>query len=492
MTIGDSLQSLAIQQPHKPAICYNGQTIDYATFSQKVRQYEQKLLSQFVTNQQRTIAILCGNEPAFLELCFAIVRLGWIVLPLDPKWTEKEQHDALKSAHPDLCIVSDEEKFNTAYLENYLLLKDLETTQPISDEEHIKVESTTIFYYGFTSGSSGLPKGFVRNHRSWEESFPDISSAFSYEPDDVVIAPGPLCYSLSLFSALHALHSGYTFILFDSFKADSLLDYIQKHQKTIIYIVPTMLYQIIEAHTEPIFSEVTFISAGAKLEDSIKQICKAAFPNARLFEYYGASELSIVAYQEITNHSTYHNIKPFPGVQLSIRNQTGEKCKANEIGQIYVNSNYIFTAYPNHHVETQNVLTTYGATVGDIGYLDDSGNLTVMGRHSNMIISGGLNIYPEEIEQTIKTIDAIKEVVVIGCDDMYWGQKVIAFIQWETDHQNCTNLIKTHCQKHLAKHKVPKSFITVTKFPYTNNGKVDRKLLQERLRDETHANTCYC
>src|SRR5699024_647347 len=112
-------------------------------------------------------------------------------------------------------------------------------------------------------------------------------------------------------------------------------------------------------------------------------------------EYYGASELSFVAYTTecLSEHYPYSVGKPFPGVSITIRDEMGQQHKNGEIGRIYVTSDFLFSGYIHHREETANVLTKYGATVGDLGYMDHDGVLTVVGREKNMLISGGLNIY---------------------------------------------------------------------------------------------------
>src|SRR5699024_8519457 len=115
-----------------------------------------------------------------------------------------------------------------------------------------------------------------------------------------------------------------------------------------------------------------------------------------------------------------------------------------------------FAGYVNNPKETEKVLTKYGATVGDLGFLGDEGILTIVGRDKNMLISGGLNVYPEEVEKVIKEIEAVKEVIVVGIADEYWGQKVVALIKWK--HKEQLDKIKSHCKAHLATYKCPKEF----------------------------------
>src|SRR5699024_12274126 len=193
------------------------------------------------------------------------------------------------------------------------------------------------------------------------------------------------------------------------------------------------LQSLMQHLTKPIKRKITFLSSGAKLDSRLRHKLGNAFPESIIYEYYGASELSYVSFSSEELSSKYPGSvgKPFPGVQITVRNSNGEAVPNGNIGKIYIESDFLFDGYVHEPEETKKVLTDFGANMEDLGWMNDEGGLTIVGREKNMMISGGLNVFPEEIEKVMTEKDTVKEAIVIGIQDEYWGQKVIALIQWK-------------------------------------------------------------
>ncbi len=136
----------------------------------------------------------------------------------------------------------------------------------------------------------------------------------------------------------------------------------------------------------------------------------------------------------------------------------------------------LFTGYIKNNIETKKVLTKQGATVGDLGYKNDEGRIFLVGRESNMIKSGGLKVYPEEVESILQSHPNIAECIVFSKPDTYWGEKVVCSIHWKNENQQLSMKgIKSFCENKLASYKIPKDILEVPTFKYTKSGKVDRK-----------------
>lgn len=481
MGVGSRLSIIAQKQPDKTAIVYQGQRMTYREFYDQVCRLRYGIRN-LTCHEEPKVAILLENEPEFLTLFFAIISLGGIAIPFDPKWSRRDAVHAMEEAEPDIVISS--QRFSNAarYHLPATTIEEVKTTENMyrlnTDEVHVDKP----FYIGFTSGSTGNPKGFVRNHHSWLTSFLAAEQAFHYGSDDTIVAPGPLSHSLSLFAAIHTIHIGATFYLLPRFIEEKVLRLIEQVEVTVMFAVPTMLYGLVEQQNSPIEQPITFLSSGAKLNPDLKSRLSKVFPNQTLREYYGASELSFVAYttEYISAHYPNSVGKAFPGVSITIRDETGNQCKNGETGRIYVTSDFQFSGYIHHREATSNVLTKYGATVGDLGYIDHDGILTVVGREKNMLISGGLNIYPEEVESVIKSFHGIHDAVVIGAHDAFWGQKIVAFIQWK--QQRLRQELRAYCKANLAAYKIPRSFNEISEFPYTSSGKIDRKKMVQSFQ----------
>ncbi|WP_194165607.1 AMP-binding protein [Oceanobacillus sp. CFH 90083] len=480
MTIGSQLARFAQEQPDKAAIYFQEETITYLAFYEKVQQYRALLQKQVKTHKAQKVALFIGNEPAFLEAYFAVITLGWVAVPFDIKWSESEAARVMEMAEPDLVVASSSFQERASY--HFPIAFFTEDVQEAEKAAAGRFPADRSFYLGFTSGSTGHPKGFVRNHTSWLTSFTAGEKAFHYGKKDIILAPGPLCHSLSLFGATHALHLGASFYLTASFSASDVLHIIRSKKATVVYAVPTMLSGLAK-QTAVIEKSVTFLSSGAKLQPSIKKGITNIFPNSTIYEYYGASELSYVTYTTKEIADTYPGSvgKPFPGVTISIRDEHGALLPSGKIGNVYVQSPFLFTGYVKNKPATKQVLTPYGASIGDLGFLNEEGILTIIGRKNNMMISGGQNIYPEEIEKIIKDVPNVKDAVVIGINDIHWGQKAVALIEWKQDSPGNLKQIKAHCRKQLAIYKRPQKYYEVNDLPYTKTGKIARSTIEKNL-----------
>lgn len=482
MGIGQTIHQTARRFPEKPALIYEGEVLTYKQFYETVCKLRTHL-KKLAPNEKPTIAMLIGNEPAFLELFFAVITIGGMAAPFDPKWSKQEAETMLRKIQPDVVIASKQFLATASYSIPATDIDELKQLPAPPDETAWNTFQDEPFYLGFTSGTTGMPKGYIRSHRSWLESFRAAEKVFHLTEDATILAPGPLCHSLSLCSAVHALHLGATFYLTSFAQVRNML---HKMDNMFLFAVPSMLY-VLADERKPIDQKITFVSAGDKLDHGLVTRLRQAYPNSRLFEYYGASELSYVSYTKHHDAAAPHAGKPFPGVDITIRTEDGSIARPGEIGQIYIHSPFLFTGYVTHPKETKNVLTPYGATVGDIGFFNKNGALSIIGRKKNMIITGGLNVYPEEVEKVIKEVPAVKEAVVIGKADPLRGQKIIALIQWNTDPDILT--VQAHCKRNLATYKIPKKFLSVSDFPRTSSGKIDRQKLQKK--GIHHENTCH-
>lgn len=209
------------------------------------------------------------------------------------------------------------------------------------------------------------------------------------------------------------------------------------------------------------------------------------FPNADIIEFYGASELSFVSYLLDSDHETKgHTVgRPFPKVQTKIIKEDGAEARQGEVGLLSVKSPWVFNGYLNLPEESKQVIHNGWATVGDLAFMDEDGYYTIVGRKHNMIISGGLNVYPEEVENVIVQFSGIMEAAVIGLPDSYWGEKVIAVVSVKENSPMHEDRLLNYCKKFLPNYKCPKQLVVVKEFPYTSSGKIARSELKDELID---------
>ncbi|RZT21325.1 AMP-binding protein [Fictibacillus sp. BK138] len=483
MLITDTIKKSALLYPEKTAIQMGEERISYQDLNKNLKRIAAFFRKQPFEEPQGKVALYLPNGIDFLQYFLGAISAGWISIPLDLKWKESELNERLGQSQPDLITTTEELQNKITYKGSKLTsVSSLEKQEPI-EEINSNSEGESLFYMGFTSGSTGIPKCFVRSHRSWVKSFACSKKDFGLTDSDAVLVPGPLVHSLFLYAAISTLYLGGTVKLLPKFSATQTLKEIETGEISALYAVPTMLAALTKEmnnqNDTPRLKRI--ISSGAKWEPGLKDKINTLFPNTELFEFYGASELSFVSF--INHRADIQKPlsvgRPFHNVELSIR-KDGIEVDSGEIGTLYVKSEMLFSHYINRPDANKEVWDDDGwLTVGDLAKLDEEGHLYIIGRSNNMMISGGQNVYPEEIENVLYSLDGIEEAVVFGMPDSYWGEKISAAIILNNNSELTTRDIQRFCRKHLSTFKVPKHIIFTNEFPYTSSGKIARSKVKE-------------
>jgi long-chain acyl-CoA synthetase len=481
--ITDTIEKSAHQHPEKTAIQLGEEQITYKELYENVKQIASLFRKQPFKESQGRAALYLPNGIDFLQYFLGAISAGWISIPLDLKWKESELNDRLAQSKPDLIITTEKLQNDINHDGGTVILISAMSESNSIEESTVSFSDQAQFYMGFTSGSTGVPKCFVRNHRSWVKSFACSIKDFGLNEEDTVLVPGPLVHSLFLYAAISTLFLGGTVKLLPKFSASQTLKEIKTNRVSALYAVPTMLAALTKEldDKDEDLELKKIISSGAKWEPGLKDKVNTLFPKTELVDFYGASELSFVSY--INHRSAKHKPlsvgQPFHNVNLSIRNE-GTEVAQGEIGTLYVKSEMLFSHYLNRPDANKEVWDKDGwLTVGDLAKLDEDGALYIIGRSNNMIISGGQNVYPEEIENVLHSMEGIEEAVVFGTPDSYWGEKVSAAVILKANADLTVRDIQRFCRKHLSVFKVPKNIIFAIEFPYTSSGKIARSQVKE-------------
>ena len=494
MEIIESILQHAVTQPNKIALSDGHMQ---QTYSQLVRKMKKVAygLQEFGCDNER-IAILSKNRMEFVEVFLGIMFAGCIPVPLDPKWSSHEMKLILGKCQPKLIFSEFDYVQNNMH--NFLNYSDELFTFSNNDEEgsyhkwllNLKelpeYKTNEVLFISFTSGTTGIPKGYLRTPLSWVKSFEATNDAFKFYAMEDIAAPGPFVQSLSLFALMQSLYCGAAFHLFSHFKAEELIKLCKKTPDIILFVVPTMIEKLLETLTKPLQIQALF-SSGSKWNDESKRKAKEFFVDTKLIEFYGSSEASYISYFDIKKDNKKGTVgKPFPGVNISVRNNNFQEVDQGEIGQLYIQSDLMFSGYFEMPNETKNVFNQGWLKLGDYVYEDEDGYLYIVGRAKNMIISGGLNIYPEEVETTFKSIPEIEEVMILGIPDAYWGEKIVAIIQWKDSQYLTDRELRSIGEKYLPSYKLPKEILTVEQFIYTSSGKIARQKMNKCREKSYH------
>ncbi|MGN8044834.1 acyl-CoA synthetase [Bacillus sp. 22190] len=480
MRITESYAAHAKVKPGQMAIIDEKEKITYEEWHKRVQSSAQWLKE--MPHQQKRVAFLVSNGVPFLQLFAGAASAGWTAVPLDPRWSNKECAEKLLLSDADLVIVEDR---YIKRIEKYKL--DMPVFSLSEWKERISLsinvqsnkgepEEDPAFYMGFTSGSTGSPKAFIRRQQSWIESFQMTTSVFGITHQDHVLILGTLLSSHFLYGAISTLYFGGTVTLLEKFVPEKAKKTLERGDITAIYTVPTMTEALLQMDA---FGKnpLLVLSSGADWGSSSKKQLVNRYPRITFFDFYGTSELSFVSYlssDDFLQKPTSVG-KPFPSIQVEVRRADQTVCKPNEIGRIYVKSPMSFSGYLQDEKPTKEWLTVY-----DMGWLDADGYLYMSGRENGMIVYGGLNIFPEEIERVLNEQPEVNRSIVIGLPDPYWGEIPVAIIE----NVQQTKTIRQAVKETLAAYKVPKKWLVTDKMIETSGGKIARASMKKWAEEQ--------
>ena len=341
------------------------------------------------------------------------------------------------------------------------------------------------FYIGFTSGSTGLPKGFRRHHHSWTESFALCLRTFGEPAAGRILAPGRDSHSLFLFGMLLGLWSGAGVVVQEEFSAAGALAIAARGETPCLVAVPSQLLLMLDwaqhRRLAPVAGVRLVLISGARWPRSRTPDVQALFPQARIVEFYGASETSFIAWTD-SHPDLPENLvgQPFDTVDLQVRGATPE----GPDGLIYVRSPMLFMDYVGAANDPTTALRDGDwVCVRDLGHLDAQGRLRVVGRESRMLVTAGKKLFPEELEAVLEAHPAIARASVHGLPDARRGVQVAALIQWAKSAEQLPSLhdVQLWCRSRLEAFKTPRRLWACADWPQTASGKTDHPALGRAL-----------
>lgn len=417
------------------------------------------------------VALVLGNHAAAPEWLALGASTPVTLALIDPFWPATLQQEMIEQLRPDLVITPDNAHFG--------LDEEGEEPPPTTPD--------TPFFIGFTSGTTSRPKAFLRDRASWSLSLQAGRGVFALDQTSHTLAPGPLVHGLTFYALAETLHVGATFTGMARFTAPAAFDLLASGITRLV-AVPTMLEGLLrEAKTRTQTLPLRQITtAGAALSRALLAGLPGAFPQARITEYYGASELGFVSLAHHTpapsgtlETQTRGVGRAFPGVTIEIR-KGGHALPPDAIGTVFVKSPHPISGYLFADGKHAFRREGEGASVGDLGALDADGNLTLAGRADGMVITGGYNVYPEEIAAVLAEAPGITGALVLAAPDSYLGQKLVAVVSATETPVD----LAAFCAARLARYKIPRAFFRLREWPLTSSGKIARASVQRWLERE--------
>ena len=341
------------------------------------------------------------------------------------------------------------------------------------------IKEKETFTIPYTSGTTGKPKGVLVPHRSRALTLYGMADAYGcFSSDDRFLSIAPMCHGAGMiFSLAPIFFGGYAEIM-DDFNPELVMKTLEDEEMTGFFGVPTHFYGMLGVDQSILdncsgSSLKTIISNAAALPQSLKEKIVKHFGEGLLYECYGSTEGGIISNLGPDDQLRKKQCvgEPFPFTEIKILNNDGDECEPNEVGEVFTSSPYIFNGYWQKEKETQDAFDGEWLTVGDLAKKDEDGFLYIVDRKKDMIISGGVNIYPREIEEVLLEHPEINDIAIVGEPDEKWGEIIKAFIVFKEEELSL-DVIQDFCSNKIASIKMPKIIETIDALPRNANGKV--------------------
>ncbi|HEV7317745.1 MAG TPA: AMP-binding protein [Ensifer sp.] len=493
MPFAAALHRHADEHPHAPAFRMEGRVFTFSELARLGRQ----LVAVFddlvgdgggrsaLGDRARLVALEIGNHPLFAAALLAATTRGHCVALIDPHLPASTRQAMRDLLSPDLVVSAEGAGLRIECPASG-------TSRPFDEHDEQVGEAplaigtdTEPFLIVFTSGTTGTPKAIIRDRGSWRRSLAAGQDFFGINRDCKTFAPGPLAHGLTLYALAETLVAGAEFIGAPHFDAPHSLAVIEAEAVQRLVLVPTMLRRLCAANPGSPHKSVTQITvAGAKLTPSDRAAATVAFPEARVIEYYGASELGFISVATESDTASATAVgRAFPGVTLQILSDTGADMPPGETGTIFVDSALVSDGYVGSADGAGFHRSGRLATVGDLGFVDEAGTLHLLGRAGGMVLSGGNNIYPQEVEATLTAFPGVHAALVLGLDHPDLGSELVAVIEPEGSAFDRAAL-ERHLAAHLPRYKHPRRLWLCREMPMTRSGKVAAGILKQWIADD--------
>lgn len=514
MNLSSQLHDTAKRVPHKPAYYFMDQASTYAELDGAITKFASGLEKLGVKKGDH-VGLLLGNSPYFVIGMYGALRLGATVIPINPIYTpdeigyilnngdvktiisldllvplaEKMHHLLPKVEHYIICDTPQgkEASVDVTQLSVFPKLKafnevvalgDLNFQTPELDDEDVAL----ILY---TSGTTGKPKGAMLTHNNLYSNARDVGIYLHMNEDDRVITTLPMFHVFCLTVSLNApLLSGATILIDPKFSPAEIFRLAKKYEPTVFAGVPTMynfLYQYTEGNPEDLKSLRLCISGGAAMPVALLKSFEEKF-NVVISEGYGLSEASpVTCFNPLDRPRKPGSIgQSIIHVENKVVNELGEEVPVGESGELIVRGPNVMKGYYKMPEETAATIRDGWLYTGDMAKMDEEGYFYIVDRKKDLVIVGGYNVYPREVEEVLYNHPDVVEVAVVGVPDPNQGEAVRGYVVSKNPSLTEEEVI-AYCREHLAKYKVPNSIEFLEELPKNTTGKILRRALKDQF-----------
>ena len=514
LTISDAIAAHARLRPNKIGARDSRRSLSYAEWHQRASQLANGLINLGLKRGDR-VGIIAYNCLEWMEIYAGLARAGLVAVPLNFRLSAPEISYILQNAKvsavitgPEFCSTLNELRHELPIAaDRYLVIGETPNSkwhsygtllsQASTADEFDPVDPNTTCALMYTSGTTGRPKGAIRSHSASAMIALATAVEMAFTDNDTALLVMPLCHANSLYFGTTFMHLGATCIVDDrrSYDPEALLSTLAQEKVTFTSLVPTHFIMLL-ALTDDVKNRYDVSSVGKLMVSSApaRKDTKLAileyFKNGQLYELYGSTEAGWVTLlrpdEQIAKLGSVGREWAGSGA-IRLLDEQRRIVPDGEVGELFSRTPYTFDGYWENPEKTAEAMAGAWCSVGDMARRDAEGYIWLVDRKSNMIISGGENVYPSEVEAVLGKHAKVRDVAVIGLPHEKWGESVHAVVVLHTGQQSTQEEMRGWCKQHLAGFKCPTSvcFIDDHSMPRTATGKILHRVLRQQLTIHT-------
>src|SRR6201998_2578697 len=488
--------------PSKAALIDGGRVVTYTKLNSRSNRIANTLAASGIPPGSH-VCFLGKNAAAFFEIWLGVNKAGsaltptnWSTPATDPVQVCLDAKIRLIFAGRDFTELAERVRQATGTAVHVIPEDELEQwfSNGSSADPGIVVPDSATALLGYTSGTTAAPKGVPITHgalMNWFRASETEPSVY-WDTSDIGLMVMPNFHLAGTLVSLPALYHGATLATLSAFEPTAFIFAVALHRPTVTCLVPTALQMLLDhksGQSTDFSSLRRILYAGSPIGQHTLHQALDAF-GCDFVQFYGTTETFIITLLRPEQHRLDNPDllkscgQPMPGVELRIVDPNGCDVGSGEAGEVLVRSPWMFSGYRNKPEATATAIVDGWYHTGDVGIRDQNGNLFLVDRLKDMIVSGGENIYSAEVEHALAAHPSVESVAVVGAPDEKWGERVVAFVVPRPDTSVDVADLVSHCRGLIAGYKVPKEIHLTDALPQTTSGKVQKAALRHQLRGE--------